>query len=464
MSRGRHADTTTVRLAERVRGIRFDTMGERARRIAAASLLDWIGVTLAGWRDPAAQAVIAEVEREGALPAATLIGSGGRVSARQAALANGTASHALDLDDVHLASRVHPSAPLWPALLAAGEEQDASGRDLVAAFVAGVEMQSRLAQMMGEDHYRRGWHNTATLGCFGAAAAVAHLARLDADGFARAIGVASVQAAGLRAAFATMSKPFQVGRAAENGLLAVRLAIRGMGGPRDVLDGEGSFGALFAAHRDPLALDGSVPLACETIIYKFHASCYGTQAPIEAALRLAERMPDAAALRTAEVVVEPQYLSVCNVPDPGSATECRFSIRHAVALALAGRDTMSQASFSVEAARDPVLAGLRSRITVIGDPSVARANACIHAQTTHGPLTLEVDASRPEPDLDRQWLRVAAKFRTLAAGHLSGSAVERVIGLCARIDALESARMLTAALTPPCRSLRTPLRGETADA
>ena len=108
-----------------------------------------------------------------AVLAATLIGLGGRASVSQAALINGTAGHALDYDDVLRIMRGHPTAPVAPPVLAFSEREKKSGRDAVTAFVAGIETRARVGAFMGESHYMKGWHQTATVGSFGAAAASA---------------------------------------------------------------------------------------------------------------------------------------------------------------------------------------------------------------------------------------------------------------------------------------------------
>lgn len=149
------------------------------RRIAQHSLLDWLGVLVGGLDQPVTQIALAEALENGSQPQATLPGLSQQVSLRDAARINGIASHALDFDDTHLPSRVHPSTPLWPALFAQAEVLARTGRQVIDAFVAGVEMQSRLAAVFGEAHYARGWHNTATLGTFGAAYACSVLLQLN---------------------------------------------------------------------------------------------------------------------------------------------------------------------------------------------------------------------------------------------------------------------------------------------
>lgn len=415
--------------------------------IAKQSFLDWLCVTLAGWGDPLVAALIAEVDEDGGRPVATLLGDGRKASAPQAALVNGAASHALDFDDVHLRSRVHPSVPLLPAILATAERRGMGGQDVILAFVAGVETQSRIAAYMGEGHYRKGWHNTGTLGTFGAAMAVGRMLSLTEEAGCHALGIAATQAAGLRAVFGTMCKPLHAGRAAANGLVAAQLAARGFQSRTDILDCPEGFGR---TQGDGLFPDAAVAdpdrFHTRSIIFKYHASCYGTHAPIEAAVRARRHLGDWQALASVEVSVEPQYLSVCNIVEPRTGTEAKFSLTHTVALALAGRNTAAAENFSERMIADPDIAELRRRITVRGSSDLLRANAEIRLTQKSGAVHSEhVDASVPEPDLDRQWARLEDKFRALTVPLIGCRGAETVIAACRRLDALNQAADLAAA-------------------
>jgi 2-methylcitrate dehydratase PrpD len=448
----------TRALAERISRLHFEDLPDDVVARARHSILDWLGVTLCGWSDPLVGKLARIMEAERGGTAATLLGSGGMVSASQAALVNGTASHALDFDDVHLPSRVHPSVPVAPAAIAVAERDRRSGKALIAAFVAGVEAQSTIAAAMGEAHYKRGWHNTATFGMFGATAACGSLAGLTADEMQRAFGIAATQAAGLRISFGTMCKPLHAGHAASQGLLAAALAREGFTSRTDALECTDGFAAMLGGEdslqRMTAMLDERATLDPErfytrSIIFKFHASCYGTHAPIESALRLREQLSGALPSRLA-VRVEPQYMSVCNIATPSSPLEAKFSIRHAVALALLGHDLADGNSFSATMIGDPDVARLRERIDVAGDTGIKRANAHIEAQLADGTaLSVSTDASQAETHLTRQGERVEMKFATCARGILSASAIGRAIDICRELDRLEDVATRISALRDP---------------
>ena len=160
---GRIAQGLTHALADYSSALRFEDIPDDVRTIVKHCVLDWLGVTLAGSREDAGRIVREEALEQGGSPQATIVGAGARTSVGQAALVNGTASHALDYDDVHFAFLGHPTVTVLPAILALGERDGASGRALVTAFVAGVEAGSRIGAYVTEAHYARGHHATGTL-------------------------------------------------------------------------------------------------------------------------------------------------------------------------------------------------------------------------------------------------------------------------------------------------------------
>jgi len=440
-------DLLTRSLAERAVELSADDIPGDVMEIAAQCFLDWYSLAYACHDHPAVQPLKEFVLEGGGAPQAALVGGNGRCRTADAAWINGTASHVLDFDDAHLPSRVHPSVPLWPAILALCESREASGRDLLAAFVAGVEVQSRLARVMGASHYRLGWHSTATLGSFGATAAAARLLGLDVPQCMHAFGLNATQAAGLRAMFGTPCKPLHVGRAAANGVVAAELVRRGCASQPDILDRPDGYPALAADAFDPRAAFARPDhWEARDIVFKFHASCYGTQAPIEACLAAMEALDAHAAgggaVDSVSVTVETQYLSVCNIPEPADAAESKFSVRHAVALVLAGRDTLSEASFSPEACADPVLRALRAKVRVEGSDGMPRAHADVDLRLSDGRACLRrFDASAPETDLVRQARRLREKSSRLLAPLLDGPRISALQdGLLAVGDASSVAR------------------------
>ena len=166
-------------------------------KVASQCILDWYGCALAGSAEPLA--LILRDEFGSRLGNSTVIGSNLRLDAPTAALLNGASGHALDFDDTGATTGCHSTAPVLPAVIAVAEEIGASGEELVAAFVVGVEVEGRINLAMGPEHYAMGWHTTATYGAFGATAAVSHLLKLDDAQYGIAMGLAASHASGVKA-------------------------------------------------------------------------------------------------------------------------------------------------------------------------------------------------------------------------------------------------------------------------
>ncbi|MGZ5121578.1 MAG: MmgE/PrpD family protein, partial [Burkholderiales bacterium] len=220
-------------LAERIYGLRYDDLPPEAVRWAKVGILDTVGVTLAGSSDPSATIVAGVLS--GAGPS-LLLGTNKRTAPLDAALVNGTASHALDFDDFSGIMGGHHSVPLVSTLLALAEERCGTGEDLIAAYVIGVEVEIRLARAVNFHHYDKGWHPTATLGIFGTAAAACHLMKLDVSRTTMALCIAASLASGLKANFGTMTKPLHIGQCCRNGLLAALLAEGGFDAATDTFE------------------------------------------------------------------------------------------------------------------------------------------------------------------------------------------------------------------------------------
>ena len=274
----------TAHLADLVVEHRKGELPSDVRAIAGWCVLDTIGVALAGMDEPAASILRKEVRDNGQPFSAGLIGSSDRVSMLSAALLNGTAAHALDYDDVHMAIPGHASACIVPAVIALAEDIGASGKDVMTAVISGFEVGCRTGALLSPGHYNAGFHATGTIGAIAAAGACAGLLGLDAEGIAHALGIAAGQAAGLKSMMGTMCKPLNAGRAAYNGLLSARLASRGFVSRPDILECEQGFGA---THGPDFNVGAAISSPAEgfylrTNIFKFHASCVLTHAPIEA--------------------------------------------------------------------------------------------------------------------------------------------------------------------------------------
>lgn len=209
---------------------------EAAMHSAKRQFIDVMGVTILGAVNEATTRVFATVQEWGDGPC-TVIGQSRTLSAPWAALVNGTAAHALDLDDNFDPAKAHATAVLVPAILALGEQESASGQDCLDAYICGLQIMGRVGQGVNPTHRNRGWHATATVGAIGAAAACARLLKLDAEHAGHALSLATSMAAGFMSQFGTMAKPTHAGLAAKSGVIAASMARNGVTAGRDTLDG-----------------------------------------------------------------------------------------------------------------------------------------------------------------------------------------------------------------------------------
>jgi 2-methylcitrate dehydratase PrpD len=437
----------TKALAARSAALGYDDLPEPARAVARQCVLDYFGVAIAGAGDPLVAILLDELAEAGGAAQASLIGRPGRLPVLSAALVNGAAAHALDYDDVNLAMPGHPSVAILPALLALAELKAASGREVVAAFAAGYETMCRVGMALQPGHYALGFHATGTVGSFGAASACARLLRLDTETTAAALGIAGTQAAGLKSQFGTMCKPFHAGKAAQNGLLAARLAARGFSSRVDFVECPQGFAQTHGPDFSPEAAlaepeNGFYLLAN---LFKYHAACYMTHAPIECARRLRQEhrlTPDMIA--GGVLRIDRGCDRICNIPDPRDGLQSKFSLRQTVAMALSGLDTAGLDNYSEANARDPALVRLRERIAIDFQESWPQTVSELDLDLTDGRrIAARHDSGIPAADIAEQGRRLAAKFDALAAPVLGAPRARELRETVAAIDRLASIADLT---------------------
>jgi 2-methylcitrate dehydratase PrpD len=431
---------TTRALAEEIRGIAWDGLPDDVRAVAHHCLLDFFGVALAGAGEALTGILVKEVVLAEAGTEAGLIGRPERATKLTAALVNGAAAHALDYDDTHTTMAGHPSVPVLPALLALAEAERSDGRAFLTALVAGIELECRLGVLLGGGHYLAGFHATGTLGTFGAAAACAHLLGLDGERWLHALGLAGTQAAGLKSAFGTMAKPLHAGRAASAGLLSALLARGGYTAQADVLETPQGFAATHAGGE--LSPDALAPFAGRFLIrdtlFKFHAACYLTHAAIEAALQLRDAHAlDAEKIDSVEVNVAPAVLGVCNIAEPATGLEGKFSLRAAAALALLGEDTSDLATYSAAKMVEPQLVALRDRVRVVATEGVGPTWSRVRIETRGRQFAAELDAGLPATDLLDQGRRLRSKFLALAGPVLGTGRAAELAEAASRVEESE---------------------------
>lgn len=371
----------TAQLATRVAELRFVDLSPLALERSIASIVDWVGCALEGSTTPEAAAARAVALAEGGgTPTAQVLGHALRVAPSAAALANGTAGHALDFDDSSPPMIGHPSTSLVPALLALAEADGASGAQFVTAYVAGLEAAARLGRHLNPSHYAAGWHATATLGTIGATTAAAKLLGLDVLRIRMALGIACSSAGGIRKNFGSGVKPLHAGFAARNGVMAARLAAAGMTADPDALEGERGFIDVFggATPGDLTALrfgaDQPLEIVASGIGIKPYACCGCTHSAVDAMLIMRERHRiDPARVTGIDCTMNGLVPDILVHHRPTTGNQAKFSMEYCLAVALLDGDCGTR-QFKADRVSEPAVQALLRRVQTSVDPAIAYRN------------------------------------------------------------------------------------------
>ncbi len=428
-------NTITHDLAHFVKGISYDALPAEVRERAKALALDAIGIALRARHDAeSTSAMVAAVSRLGlGGGSCTVIGDGDGYAPAGAAMLNGTLAHSLDFDDTHASASLHPSAPIVPAALAAAEMSGADGKALIAAVVAGYEVQIRLSLALDPAaHYDRGFHPTATCGAFGAAAAAGRLLQLDPAGYADAFGIVLSMSAGSMQFLVNgaWTKRSHVGHAAMCGLIAATLAREGYRGASDAIEGKWGFLHAYAPAADAAKAVDGLGSRWETlkIAVKPYPSCRYSHAALDGILALA-REHGIKADDVEEVVVglpEPGWKLIGD-PEaakqaPKSVVDGQFSMAFCAAVVL--RNGAFVWDDYARCLGDPAILALCKKVHAQIDPKVqadfpAEMGGSVRLRTKRGVFETHVRVPKGEPANFLSAAELRAKFDGLVAPYLS---------------------------------------------
>ena len=434
------------KVSEFVTGNGFDKLPPDVVEAAKAAVLDCVGVALAGSDEESARICATLARQESRAAEATVIGQGFRTSATLAALCNGTSAHALDFDHSYLMGQ--PTAGLIPSALTMGEATGASGRDVLAAYVAGFEVVSRLARSMPQLSTHGHWHATSSFGTVGAAACCARLAGLDAGATRNALGIAASMASGMVWNFATMTKPLHSGLAAQNGVLATRLAAEGFtSSPAALEEGKGvfdCFGRGLECDASPFeTLGRGFDLTRIGVAVKPYPCGGLTHSAVDAVLELRQEglRPDQVA--SMRVGVTSQVFDRIMNALPANGIESKFSMPYILARALADGALVLD-TFTDEAAADPGIRDLAGSIVMELDAGLVEtadgarpADVAVRLKDG-GELRRRVDHSKGRPEKPLTPTELRDKFDTCAATALDPERVGQVAELIGGLEGLES--------------------------
>jgi len=345
MTRGAAADSTaTEKVAEFAASLTYDDIPEGAITVAKNALLDWLGVSIAGSREEGVRIISEYARRAGARNEASAICQGFMTTAELAALVNGTIGHAIDFDDTFpsvVRYNIHPSAAVFPAVLAVAEKHGLSGQKVLAGYVAGMEVMYRVGAAISEFIPKSGWHPTPVIGTMGAVAACASVLGLSPAQARNALGIAASFAGGLMKNFGSMTKPMHAGNAARNGVVAAELAADGFTANSSIFDDGFSFGHMFGGNQtgglkgEENDLGEDWRLVSVGIGFKPYPSCRSTHSSIGATLHLVNKF-NISADQVAGITCKtsPIHTQMARFHRPETGYQGKFSIPYCVATAL----------------------------------------------------------------------------------------------------------------------------------
>jgi aconitate decarboxylase len=464
MSENSSDNPHTRGIAEFVSGLKYAAIPSEVRERAKLLMLDALGCALHGAHLEWCGILQRTLGRLDRTTACAVWGTSRRLSAPHAALANGTQVQGFELDDVHRQGVLHVGAVVLPALVAVAELRSGmTGREFLAAAVAGYEVGPRVGLCMGQEHIGQGWHSGATLGVFSAAAGAARGLALDAGKTVHALGIAGTQASGLMAAqYGAMVKRMHAGRAAQSGLYGALLAEAGFTGIPDVLESEyGGFCTTFSRSHDRFRLDELTAGFGEVwqtmgVALKFY-SCVGSNHTTLDALRELQAQHPFGAADVDRIVVNASQVTVDHAGwkyRPAGLASAQMNLSFCAATLLLEGDCFV-GQFDERVVTDPKRMALAQRVEVRADPAIdARGSKYRHAVRVEVHLNdgrrLErtLDAPRgSEPDFASE-AQIVAKFEALAAYALTRGQAERLRDAVLDMEKLRDASRIAKLLTP----------------
>lgn len=445
----------TIEFAKRITAMHYQDLPADALHWSKVAIIDTLACALAGANEEAPRIAEKVAATYGGIGPSLLWGTNRRASILDAALINGTAGHALDYDDVNNTIGGHPSVPILPAIFALGEMLGASGKDLLLAYITGFETQARIGRAVNVYHYRKGWHPTATLGVFGAAAASARLLNLNVQHTATALAIAASLSSGIKANFGTMTKPLHAGHCSRNGLYAALMAKEGYTASDDALEHKHGFFELFNGSGnyqvDNILQDWANPLDVlePGIGLKQYPCCASTHSAIDATLVLRERhqlTPEN--VNHIESITHASALAHTDRPDPKTALDAKFSVQYCVARALM-HGTVTFDHFADSALRQPELRALLARI--VARPHTYQPKdmgehyqGIVNISTLDGrQYSARVDQPLRGPQNLAPPDRLESKFKDCAARALRADTLSELLSLLRNFESITNLRELT---------------------
>jgi 2-methylcitrate dehydratase PrpD len=439
----------------------YKHLPKEAIHIAKRAILDCIGVTIAGSKEPGPKILAEHIRSMGASAEAGVVCGGFQTCADLSAWANGTAGHALDYDDTFpnaVGYNFHPTAPILPAVLALGEKMDASGSDVLTAYIVGIEVESRIGAAIGSSNFRIGWHPTPVLGTMGAVAASANILRLNAGQARTALGIASSLTGGLLQNFGTMTKPLHAGNSARNGVVAALLAQNGFTANENIMAGDFGFCSIFSGgnvkgiENNEENLGETWHIISPGMSLKPYPCCRSTHSSIDASFYLRNVIGvDAGQIVKIICKTSPDHLKLARFHRPMNAYEGKFSIPYCIATALR-RGKISLEEFTDEKVTDPKTQALLSKVdfeypdeyikdrtTLTQEVVVKLSNGAEYSRKVEIP---KGDPKNPLTDEE-----ISAKFIDCARLSLPQTEIEKALEMVTHLESLKKISQIMKLIT-----------------
>ena len=436
---------------------------EKAKRTA----LDCLAAALAGVVEPVSQTITAYITRLGGPPQASVFGAGLKVSAPDAALANGAIAHALDYDDCGVKIG-HPSVLVLPAALSLGEHVGASGQDTLAAYILGLEVEGKVALHADFKLMQARLNHQTWYGSMGAAAACAKLLRLDIAKTRMALGIAANFACGLAANHGSMAAAAGAGNACRNGVVAALMAQEGFTANPNIIEAKNGFYDTlvgrdhYDAERMAASLGNPFYILSPGIGLKKYPSCYHTHRALDGVLQLMgeHRLSDKD-IAEVEVGTSERAMRVLAFSEPATPYQAKYSMPHCIAAALVDQQVTLD-TFTSQKMEDRGIVETRKKVHLsfpdvpiwpgLADvgPDTKFVGNPVTIRTTDGrSYSARVDIPRGDPALPLTDDELLAKYRECARSRLRPDDIERSVGLVLGLEKVADIGTLMAILRSP---------------
>ncbi len=441
----------TAHFAEYIHKTSYKDIPEETHRYVKLCLMDWIGVTLGGSREPVSDILLDLIDIMGGKKHASILGKGIKTNLLLAALVNGTMSHALDFDDSHENSGTHPTVCIAPAVISVAEYKKSSGRDLISAFIIGFEIAARIGMTIGIDQYKQGWHTTSTIGRFGAAAGAAKLMDLSLEQIINAFGITGTQVSGLREVFGTMNKPLHAGKAAMDGVLSAALAKRNFDSSNKIFEGRFGLKNIYAPEADITQMIAGLGTEYQimNIAFKPYASALATHSTIQAIEAIKEEENITADdVQSIQIDFGDIPFSVVNIKNPHKVLEGKFSVYQCAALAfIKGRVTVDM--FTLKEINDPEIIAFRKKINVLLNQKLKQFETIIKVVTNQGKIFERfIKMPKGSPANPLTFLEMKAKFMDLVRPVISKQNAEKIVEKIRYLPKVEDVNEIIALCNP----------------